>query len=268
MKKALITGASSGIGATYADRLAGRGYALVLVARNRERLHDLATRLEREANARVEIVVADLTEPTHLAKVEDLLRRDAEIHLLVNNAGISNGGAFISTPREQIDSIIALNVLAVTRLAAAASARFAQQGSGTIINISSVTALIPEAFEPIYLATKAFVLALSQAMQRELAGQGVHVQVVLPGATRTEIWERSGRKLEDLPAEILMDVGDMVDAALAGLDMGETVTIPSLPDTADWDAFTQARLRLGPKLSLSKPASRYAPATPDRDTSR
>lgn len=257
MKKAMVTGASSGIGATYAERLAWRGYDLVLVARNRERLQELADRLASASKVNIELLPADLAEPAQLASVEQRLREDTDIDLLINNAGISNGGTFTTASREQIDAIVALNVLAVTRLAAAAGSRFAQQGAGTVVNIGSVTALLPEQFEPIYLATKAYVLALSQAIQRELAPAGVRVQAVLPGATRTEIWERSGRKLEELPQEILMNVDDMVDAALAGLDMGETVTIPSLPDPADWQAFTQARLKLAPNLSRSRPADRY-----------
>ncbi|GAB3101592.1 SDR family NAD(P)-dependent oxidoreductase [Lysobacter terrae] len=262
MKKALVTGASSGIGAAYADRLARRGYDLVLVARNRERLQELAERLEQQSGVNVELLQADLADPSQLSLIEQRLSEDADIDLLINNAGISNGGTFATASRQQIDAILALNVLAVTRLAAAAGARFARQRAGTIVNIGSVTALLPEQFEPIYLATKAYVLALSQAIQRELAPDGVRVQVVLPGATRTEIWERSGRKLEELPQEILMDVDDMVDAALAGLDMGETVTIPSLPDPADWQAFTKARLNLAPNLSRSKPAARYTAAPP------
>ena len=257
MKKALITGASSGIGAVYAERLAQRGYDLVLVARNRERMEQLAARLEREHAVSIELMTADLADVPQLDAVEQRLRDDDATDMLINNAGISNGVPITAVTRQQIDAIIAINVLAVTRLAAAAGSRFAAQGRGTIVNIGSVTALVPEMFEPIYLATKAFVLALSQSMHHQLASSGVRVQAVLPGATRTEIWERSGRKLEDLPQDILMDTDDMVDAALAGLDMGEIVTIPSLPEVADWDAYTQARLKLAPQLSRNKPAARY-----------
>jgi len=155
-----------------------------------------------------------------------------------------------------------VNVLAVIRLAAAVTPGFAARRSGTIINVASIAALVPEYFETVYLATKAYVLALSQALQRELGPQGVRVQVVLPGATRTEIWARSGVDLQSIPPDTVMEVGEMVDAALAGLDLGELITIPSLPDTGDWDAFTQARLRLAPNLSRRHPAGRYA-VTPD-----
>ena len=126
-----------------------------------------------------------------------------------------------------------------------------------IINIASVLALAPELFNGAYSGTKAFVLNLSLALDHELAGSGVRVQAVLPGATRTEIWDRSGTPVSSLPAAMLMEVDEMVDAALAGLDQGELVTIPSLPDPADWEALTAARKALGPNLSHSRAADRF-----------
>jgi uncharacterized protein len=254
----LITGASSGIGATYADRLARRGHDLVLVARDESRMEALAARLRGEHGVAVEVLAADLAVASELARIERRLREDSTITMLVNNAGIGGSGAFATADPERIEAIIRVNVLAVSRLAAAATPGFVARRSGTIVNVASIAALVPEVFETVYLATKAYVLALSQAMQRELAPQGVRVQVVLPGNTRTEIWTRSGVDLESIPPDTVMEVGEMVDAALAGLDLGELVTIPSLPDTGDWDAFTQARLRLAPHLSRRHPAGRYA----------
>jgi short-subunit dehydrogenase len=254
---ALITGASSGIGALYADRLAHRGHDLILVARDEQRLAALADRLKGETGVAVRIVKADLVEPADRRRVEQILNDDSKITVLVNNAGIASTGPLLASDPDQLERMIQLNIVAVTRLGDAAAKAFAARKAGLIINIGSVTALIPESFNGVYSGTKAFVLNYSQALQVELKPHGVRVQAVLPGATRTEIWERAGRSLESLPAEILMDADEMVDAAIAGLDQGELVTIPSLPDAADWDAFTAARLKLAPNLSRNAAAGRY-----------
>ena len=251
----LVTGASNGIGAVYADRLARRGHDLVLVARSADKLQALAERLRKETGVAVEALAADLGKPDDLARVEKRLREDAAITGLVNNAGIAGEGPILTADPAHIDSMIALNVSAVTRLAAAIAPRLAARGAGTIVNITSVTALMPEAFTAVYPATKAFVLAFSEALQAELGSKGVHVQAVLPGITRTAIWEEE--RLAQIPTEMVMSVDDMVDAALAGLDLGERITIPSLPDTADFERFIAARSALRPNLSLRKPASRY-----------
>ena len=252
----LVTGASNGIGAVYADRLARRGHDLVLVARSADKLQALAERLRKETGVAVEALAADLGKPDDLARVEKRLREDAAITGLVNNAGIAGEGPILTADPAHIDSMIALNVSAVTRLAAAIAPRLAARGAGTIVNITSVTALMPEAFTAVYPATKAFVLAFSEALQAELGPKGVHVQAVLPGITRTAIWEEE--RLAQIPAEMVMSVDDMVDAALAGLDLGERITIPSLPDNADFERFIAAREALRPNLSLRKPASRYS----------
>ncbi len=255
---ALITGASSGIGATYADRLARRGYGLILAARDLDRLEALASRLRTEAGVGVEVVKADLTDKADLDRLESRLRDDPTITLLVNNAGAALNGPFAEADPDSLESLIRLNVVAVTRLANAAAAGFSVRGRGTIVNIGSVIGLAPERFPgSVYGATKAFVLYLTQSLDAELAPKGVTLQAVLPGATRTEIWDRSGLGLANVPDAALMEVGDLVDAALAGLDAGELVTIPSLPDTADWAALEAARRRLGPNLSLKRPADRY-----------
>ena len=254
---ALITGASSGIGALYADRLAHRGHDLILVARDEQRLADLAGKLEGAAGIAVKIVKADLVEPEDLHRVVQILNEDPSITVLVNNAGIASTGTLLESDPDQLERMIALNITAVTRLGGAAAQAFAARKAGTIINIGSVTSLIPERFNGVYSGTKAFVLNYTQALQVELKPHGVRVQAVLPGATRTEIWERAGRAIESIPAEMLMDADEMVDAALAGLDQGEPVTIPSLPDTADWDGFTAARFKLAPNLSRNQAAARY-----------
>ncbi|MBP0598179.1 SDR family oxidoreductase [Herbaspirillum sp. LeCh32-8] len=255
--RALITGASTGIGATYADRLAARGHDLVLVARDAARLEQVAAGIRSQYGVQVEVFPADLTSKYELLRVEQRLRADDTITVLVNNAGMAVQGKLIDADIDRYETMIQLNVISVTRLAAAAAATFGKRGSGDIINVASVLALAPEMFNGTYSGTKAYVLNLSQSMQAELGPLGVRVQAVLPGATRTEIWERSGGSIAQLPPEMLMEVDDMVDAALAGLDMGEGVTIPSLPDVADWNALTAARHALGPNLSRNHPAQRY-----------
>lgn len=257
---ALITGASTGIGATYADRLARRGYNLVLVARDRQRLDGVADRLRSQYGVQVEVQQADLTDRASLATVEQRLATDSAITLLLNNAGSTVEGSFVSSDIDKVEKMIALNVVAPTRLAKAAAARMATEGKGAIINIGSVTAMMAETFSGTYSGTKAYMLNLSQAMHVELAPAGVRVQAVLPGATRTEIWERAGIDINAFPAEMVMGVDDMVDAALAGFDQGETVTLPSLPEMADWNAFTAARLALQPNLSRNTAAPRYLAA--------
>jgi len=256
--KALITGASSGIGAIYADRLASRGHDLILIARSQERLGALATRLIDGTSRSVEVIVADLSNATDLANVEQVLRNDARIQLLVNNAGVASTAPLLDAEANKMDEIIALNIRALMRLTYAAAPGFVARGGGSIINISSVTGIAPELVNGVYGASKAFVLAFSQSLHHELAGKNVRIQVVVPGATATDIWEKAGTPLENLPREIVMPVEDMVDAALVGFDRGETVTIPSLPDIAEWEAYEAARRNLIPKLSLSSPARRYA----------
>jgi len=254
---ALVTGASSGIGAIYAQRLAARGFDLLLVARDQQRLEEAATKLRAEHGVQVEVLKADLTQKDDVLKLEQRLRSDSSISLLLNNAGVAADGLLANADTDQLEKMIQLNVTAVTRLASAAAASFAKAGRGTIINIASVVALFPERFNATYSASKAYVLSLTQSLNAELDGTGVKVQAVLPGVTRTEIWERSGIDATQIPADMVMEAGEMVDAALSGLDQGELVTIPSLPDAKDWDAFVAARHVMAPNLSKSKAASRY-----------
>jgi hypothetical protein len=255
--KALITGASTGIGKTYAQRLAQRGYDLVLVARDRARLEELAEEL-RQAGAAGEVLVADLTQSGDVARVEQKLENDPAISFFLNNAGIATVAPQLQTPVETIERLIALNVTAATRLALAAGRAFTAQKRGTIVNMASAVAINPERFNAVYSGSKAFILALSQALTRELTENGVLIQTVLPGAVRTEIWERAGADVDRrLPPERIMDVGELVDAALKGLDLGEHITIPSLPDARQLADAESARLKLGPNLSWAHPAERY-----------
>ena len=254
---ALITGASTGIGAIYADRLARRGHDLILVARNRQRLASLARRLVNETGRQVETVEADLTSAADLRRVEDILKTNAGISVLVNNAGVGASAPLLASDVEKMEDMIRLNVNALTRLTYAAVPGFVARGNGTIINISSVVAIAPEVLNGVYGGSKAFVLAFSQSLVHELVGKGIRVQAVLPGATATEFWDVAGTPVHQLPAQIVMSADDLVDAALAGLDLGETVTIPSLPDKAEWDRHETARLAMSDRLSSAIAAPRY-----------
>jgi short-subunit dehydrogenase len=254
---ALVTGASSGIGAVYADRLAHRGYDLILVARNAARMEALATRLRAETGRTVEVLPADLAVPADVAKVRDRLGSDPAITVLVNNAGISLDGGLLDNEPADLERLIAVNITAPTLLTAAAGRAFVGRKAGAIVNIASVLALAPEMMDGVYSGSKAFILNLSIDLAAKVRDAGVQVQAVLPGATRTEIWERSGKDVDKLLPGMVMDVGDLVDAALVGLDRGETVTIPSLADEGQWIAYTDARLALAPNLSRREVADRY-----------
>lgn len=254
---ALITGASTGIGAVYAERLAKRGYELILVARNRDRLMNLAKRITSETRQHVEVIDADLNDPRSLAEVEAKLTEDASITLLVNNAGIGTHTPLLDSDVDAMTRMIDLNVIALTRLTYAAVPGFVSRGKGSIINISSIVGIAPERLNGVYGGTKAFVLAFSQSLHHELAIKGVKVQAVLPGATATDFWQNGGLPLENLNPAIVMSAGDMVDAALSGFDQSELVTIPSLHDGAKWDAFEAARQAMFSELSTKTPAHRY-----------
>jgi hypothetical protein len=253
---ALITGASTGVGATYADRLARRGYDLILVARNKANLEKLAARLAAETGSKVRALPADLTVTADLHRVEALLRDDPAITLLINNAGTMTLGALANADIERLDREIHLNVVAPTRLSRAVLPGFIARNRGTLINIASVMSHMVQPGNSAYGGTKAYLLHFSEVLAAELKATAVRVQVVLPGATRTALWDESGVALKDLPAEMVMDVDEMVDAALTGFDQGELITVPSLPDAGDWQRLTKAREALLPNLSRKHAAAR------------
>ncbi|MDE1991087.1 MAG: SDR family oxidoreductase [Rhizobiaceae bacterium] len=254
---ALVTGASTGIGAIYAHRLAKRGYNLILVARNADRLSALASRLTSETGRTVETIAADLNAKADLARVEAVLRDDASITLLVNNAGVGGTSPLLNSDVDKMVQMIDLNVTALTRLTYAAVPGFVTRGGGAIINIASIVAVAPEILNGVYGGSKAYVLAFSRSLKHELADKNIKVQAVLPGATATDFWGIAGTPVEHLPTEIVMSAEDMVDAALAGFDEGEFATIPALPDIAQWNAYEGARQAMMPNLSRAKPADRY-----------
>jgi short-subunit dehydrogenase len=255
--RALITGASTGIGAVYADRFARRGYDLILIARDARKLDSTAQRITRETGRKVEALVADLTQRDALARIEDRLRTDSSITALVNNAGLGAAAPLLDSDIDALDTMIQINVTALTRLVRAAAPGFVARGEGVIVNIASIVAVAPELLNGVYSGTKAFVVNFTQSLHNEVASKGVQVQAVLPGAIRTEFWDRAGLPVENVPAEGLMSAEELVDAALAGLDQKELITIPSLPNVDDWNSYEAARRALGPNLSRQHPAERY-----------
>lgn len=255
---ALVTGASSGIGALYAEKLAQRGYDLILVARNRERLNALASSISTRTGRAVEVLPADLNDRTDLAQVEKQLRTDASITLLVNNAGMGTHTPLLQSDVEQMTRMVELNVTAPMRLAYAAVPCFVARGKGAVINVASIVAIAPETLNGVYGGSKAFVLAFSQSLQKELVDTGVQVQAVLPGATATDFWATGGLPVENLDQRIVMRAEDLVDAALLGFERGEKVTIPSLHAGEKWDAYEAARQAMAGHLSSNTVAQRYA----------
>lgn len=254
---ALITGASSGIGATYAKQLAAHGTNLILVARDEARLKALAQSLREAHGVEIGVLVADLTRHDDLQRIDREIQQNNAITLLINNAGMTVEGEFLDGDIAKIQTMLTLNIVALTQLAHSAAQVFRARHTGTIVNIASVLALVSESANGAYNASKAYVLSLTRNLHRELADSGVRVQAVLPGLTRTEIFERAGKSIHELPAEMLMEVDDLVLAALRGLDAGELVTIPSVEDMQLWQTYEEARIAILPFISLNKPASRY-----------
>jgi short-subunit dehydrogenase len=256
-KVALVTGASSGIGAVYADRLAARGYDLILVARRADRLEALSAQVSKAHGIKAEAIVADLTKDRDLARIETVLSTHADLRVLVNNAGLARLAPIAQTSANDALSQIALNVTALTRLAQAVVPAFVARKQGVIINIASVLAIHSLPISAVYSGTKAFVLQYSRGLQQELAETGVRVQLVLPASTATELWDASGVPLSALNKESVMTTENMVDAALAGLDLGETITWPSVADASLWEKYEAARSELFANTQAGTPAPRY-----------
>ncbi|HVS54274.1 MAG TPA: SDR family oxidoreductase [Opitutaceae bacterium] len=254
---ALVTGASTGIGAIYADRLAKRGFDLILVARNEARLQPVARRIRESTGRDVQVLVADLNHKADLGRIEKTLREDTRINLLVNNAGLGAVTPLLQSDADRMDEMIAVNIRALTRLTYAAAPGFAARGRGALINIASIAAIGPEILNGVYGASKAFVLALTQSLHHELVPKGVRVQAVLPGATATEFWDVAGLPHSNLPEGSVMSAEAMVDAALVGFDRGEVVTIPPLQDGQQWTDYEAMRRALSRQFGHATPAARY-----------
>jgi uncharacterized protein len=224
---ALVTGATSGIGAEFARALAARGNDLVIVARDGARLDERAELLEKEHGAAVEVLAADLTKATGLKVVEARLEsQDPPIDLLINNAGFGTFGKLWELRREIEEREIRLNVVAVTRLCHAVLPGLVERGRGGIINVSSVAAYQPTPANATYGATKAFVNSLTHALHEEVRGTGVKVMVLCPGYTRTEFQERAGLDSSKVPNGLWQTPGQVVDAALRAFERGRSTCVP------------------------------------------
>lgn len=254
---AVVTGASSGIGKVYADRLAKRGYDLVLVARRKERLEALSQELQQKYGVRAEVLVADLGNQADLKRVGNAIAADERITLLVNNAGTSAVKPSIDLPVEAVHNQMDVNAKSVTHLSLAVLPNFVKRNGGALINIGSVLSFFALPISTSYSATKAHVMLFTIGLRDELANSGVRVQLVLPASTDTEIWDVAGIGVQNLDPATVMSAEDCVDAALAGLDAGETVTLPSVEDPTLWENFDAARLKMAQASQTGTPASRY-----------
>ena len=258
---ALVTGASSGIGAAYAARLAARGHDLILVARRRDRLEELAARLRQEHGRQVEVHPADLGNPEDLARIEALVRERDDIGVLVNNAGLGAGAPSVSADAEAVETMIKINVLALTRLCLAVTPRFAARDDGLIINLGSVSAVIPAPAAAAYSGSKAYVLNFSRSLQIEFSKTNVKVQVILPGPVRTEFF---GDRPPPFPDSLFMSPETVVDIGFRALDQGELVCWPTLHDLQSWTTFDDARRVLSKAISQDAiPPLRYGLAVPE-----
>ncbi len=225
-RRALVTGASAGIGAAYAERLAREQYDLVVVARSRDRLDALAKRLVDSRAIEVEVLAADLTRADQLSIVEERLASDPTFDLLVNNAGFGTFGPFAELDVAHEEEEIRLNVIALMRLTRAVLPGMLKRGQGAVINVSSMAGLAPLPLNATYGATKAFVNSFTEAIHEEIAGSGVKLQVLQPGFTRTEFQERAGISSSSVPDFAWMDASAVVDASIEALRRGDLVCVP------------------------------------------
>jgi len=230
-RTALVTGASTGIGAAFARRLARDDHDLIIVARGRDRLDELATTLRAEHGGDVEVLPADLTHPAELRVVEKVVA-DADLDLLVNNAGFGTVGTFAQLDPAKEEEEIRLNVIALLRLTRAALPRMIARHRGAVINVSSMAAFQPAPYNATYGATKAFVNSFTEALYEELRGTGVAVQALCPGFTRTEFQQRAGVDVSDIPSFVWMTGEAVVDASLSALRSGELICVPGLANRA------------------------------------
>ncbi|HIA14245.1 MAG TPA: SDR family oxidoreductase [Nitrospirales bacterium] len=249
MKRAVITGASSGIGKAFAERLARDGYDVVLVARRRERLESLATVLRDTYGRRVDVLSADLTSPSDLTLVEQNIRDDSSLELLVNNAGFGKIGAYGDLDLDVEDEEIRLNILALVRLTHAAIPGMVARHRGAIINVSSIVAFLPVPFLATYSATKAYVNSFTEAIHEELKGTGVKIQALCPGRTHTEFHERAGINTKNHPSKG-MEPESVVNASLRALQRDKVICVPGITNRV-----TACIMSLLPRALLRKAAA-------------
>jgi uncharacterized protein len=233
---ALVTGASSGIGASFAERLAQDGHDLIIVARRADRLAEIAQELTTLHGVNVETMAVDLSDPAALRTVEKRIAEESALDLLVNNAGFGGYMPFVDLDPETATELINLKVLAVTRLTRAALPGMFERGRGSVISVSSRLAFsgsmgstqLPK--RAVYAGANAFINTFTQLLQSELEGTGVRVQVLCPGVVQTEFHEQAGIDASHYPAGIVMKPEDVVQASLKGLQLGEVICVPVMVD--------------------------------------
>jgi short-subunit dehydrogenase len=217
-KTAVVTGASSGLGVEYARELAKRGSDLVLVARRKEALHELAAQLKKDHGVKVETVALDLSTPTSAKRlIAELKNLKLEPQILINNAGFGTSGRFATERAETVQDEIQLNVGTLVELTHAALPAMIAAKSGAIVNIASTAAYQPVPGMAVYAATKAFVLSFTSAVWGETKNTGVRVLAVSPGATATSFFDVAGAK----PSTALAPISDVIDATFKALDAGK-----------------------------------------------
>lgn len=254
---AVVTGASAGIGKVYAERLAARGYDLILVARRGELLKTQASELRDRYGRSVQTLTADLGRSNDLDRITAALESDQSISVLINNAGTSTLGASVDIRSALRKEMIDVNITALTQLALAVLPGFKQRDAGTLVNIGSVLGFHSLPISSIYSGTKGYVLNFTRGLQDELATSNVYVQLVLPAATATDLWAIAGVPLSALDPKHVMTVEHCVDAALAGLDRRERITMPSVEDESLLNAYDGTRVALFGASQSGTPASRY-----------
>jgi short-subunit dehydrogenase len=229
---ALITGASSGLGAAFARRLASQGYDLILVARRRQRLTSLADELHEQFGVNVEVLVADLADTIDVGKVESRIAELAPLDLLVNNADFGIPAKFAETQLDRHLAMIHVHVLASVRFSRAALPGMLARGRGAMINVSSIGAFMPKPGDVTYCATKAYLNTFSEALQAEVGGTGVRIQALCPGFTHTEFldnpeYEKYQIKTR-IPEVLWMSAEEVVEKSLDALGQGRVVCVPGL----------------------------------------
>lgn len=256
---AVITGASSGIGLAYAQFLSRRGYDLILVARRKERLEQLAFTLEEHSKSIVTTMSADLASEEDLRRVQSVFHERKDISILVNNAGVGALGPTSKVEISSVENLVKVNVLALTTLSLAALAAFKSRGDGLLVNIASVIALGPSATAAAYSGSKAYVMNFSRSLEQEYAETSITVQTIFPGPIKSEFWAASGVSTPGFPEELFMTAETLVETAMRAVDLKEKVTFPNLPDLASWTEFEGARKKFYKSvLATGKPAARYA----------
>ncbi|MFE5870470.1 SDR family NAD(P)-dependent oxidoreductase [Streptomyces roseifaciens] len=248
MTTVLITGATAGIGAAFARRLAGDGHDLVLVARDEERLGRHATELHDRHGVEVEVLCADLAEDKGIEVVEERLRdRERPVHLLVNNAGFGNKGGYLEVSLADELKMLKVHCEAVLRLTSAAAEAMRERKRGAVINVASIAAFVPRGT---YGASKSWVVQFTQGAARDLAGSGVRMMALCPGFVRTEFHERAGMGTDNVPGWLWLDADKVVTAALRDLSQGKSLSVPD----PRYKAMT-GLMKLAPRRVVSRASS-------------